>query len=272
MILFAGIPQQYYDKVVTRAISRGLTFTGLPLRELGGRYAITLEYCSDLMDTLARYLEGRPGAVPSGVGVVVPIRTGQLENDFAQVTAHFCSFAVCVCVRVDYNLFEKGEALKKSSNDLADKLLPIAEKLNSKVSDLGVYYSSQVRRTPLLLPRAHFNSAKLNDTLNELGKALFESATPAKTAENVSDEFLKYFDRRRDGKGFIFENDYNVEFKTPPRNEFHGQAPELEKLGEHKLACSTLDLEWEDSIQVASTTTAVAERDRTQEILRTAMK
>jgi hypothetical protein len=71
--------------------------------------------------------------------------------------------------------------------------------LNSKVSDLGVYYSSQVRRTPLLLPRAHFNSAKLNDT--ELGKALFESATPAKTAENVSDEFLKYFDRPARRKG-----------------------------------------------------------------------
>jgi hypothetical protein len=223
MLLFGGIPYIYYDRFMELAIRqlRDCEFTGLGLLPIRGGYSITEEYCDELLETLVRFAEHRPECLSDGLGVLLLKRPWE-HQEFEH---RFSPFAFCVSAKIDAALREQGEGRKRAANEYAGASIRLGGKILRRQQEITRFLSDQLRRTPAMLPVRSFRSNYLQDFLRTVCEGLKGGEPVASVVEKELASFLNAHPRRRDGKGFIFEDDAGVYFKSPPRNLFHGSRP-----------------------------------------------
>jgi hypothetical protein len=233
MILFGGIPDIYYDrlkKVGPKHLS-GIQFTGLGLRSDNGKYAVDHEYCEELIETLAIYWQNRPNSILEGLAVVMLQRPWETTS-FKDC---FLPFALYKSDIVDAKLSAKGEGQKRSANVYINSAIATAIRLHASVRKITSIYRSELRRTPLLLPLRSFSSHNLWPLIKKAHDAV-QSSVASNTAVYAK-EFLTAHERRSDGRGFVFVDDSGIQFKSPPRNLFHGLRPAKVNENGHNAKC-----------------------------------
>jgi hypothetical protein len=178
MFLFGGVPRIYYERFNARLVRElpSDQFAGVPLYPGGGgSYAITGAYCQDLIDTLARYVEGHPDCLENGLGVVLLMRPWERQT----FESEFRPFAICIEIKIDQPLKTKGEAAKRVANAYASAALKAANQIRKPVGALAGELRDRLRRSPLLLPLRHFNSAYLETLITETTAAARTASDPA---------------------------------------------------------------------------------------------
>jgi len=234
-MLVGGIPKIYYDRFKEIAIKRlrGTEFTGIGLDPIGGKYEINAEYCDELIETAVRYVENRPESVSDGLGVVLLRRPWESRN----FEFKFSPFALCVSADVDVLLREQTEGRKRSANEYADIAIDLAQKLERRQREVSRYFTDQLRRTPALLPKQNFKSKHLTDALDKIFNELKKNEPVHEIVDRAMAEFISRHPRNRDGKGFKFEDDAGITFKSPPRTGLHGDNPMSPSDKGHKKEC-----------------------------------
>jgi hypothetical protein len=224
MIVFAGIPSIYYGRLTDLARTRlkSEEFTGLGLKPFGGRYEIDDFYCEELLETIARYIEGRPESVMQGLAIIIVRRTGQKPEETVRLEKAIWPFALYKTICVDYPIRDRGEGLRQAANAYSEVAISEGQKLASLLRYVNNIYITQLKRTPLLLPLCRFDSKHLVNMIGEILALLPTGTEPANIIEQACRRFLAQHPRRREGQGVIFENNSGTEFKTPPRSDFHG--------------------------------------------------
>jgi hypothetical protein len=198
--------------------SRILEFTGLGLKPFRGRYEIDKYYCEELLETMTRYIEGRPECVRQGLAVIIVQRAGQRPEETRRLEEAIWPFALSKTISIEYPVSDRGEGLKRAANIYSTAAISGGQSLASLTRYVNNVFTTQLRRTPLLLPLRRFDSTHLVSLIREVLALLPTSSEPADVIDQACERFLAVHPRRRDGKGAIFENNSGVEFKTPPRS------------------------------------------------------
>jgi hypothetical protein len=236
MFLFGGVPDICYERFTARAV-RELPFdqfTGVRLHASAGKsYMLTAAYCRELVDTLARYVEGRSDCLEDGVGVVLltrPWETQSFENEF-------WPFAICIETRIDEPLNARGEAARRAANAYASAALNAANQMRKPVGALAGELRARLRRTPLLLPIRHFNSIYLRDLIQETRAAVRTASDPGQVIRQVCSRFEEHHPFAKVGRRQgAFSNDAGVRFTAPGRQEFHARRT-AKREGQHNDHC-----------------------------------
>lgn len=236
MFLFGGIPDIYYGRFTARAGRelRSDQFTGVPLYPGSERsYAITAAHCRELIDTLARYVEGRPHCLENGLGVVLLLRQWEGKS----FESNFRPFAICIETKIDEPLNTRGEAAKRVANVYALAALQAANQIRKPVGALAGELRDRLRRTPLLLPVRHFNSDHLRSLIEETWAAVRAASDPAQAIRRACDRFEEHHPFAKVGRRQgAFSNDAGVRFTAPGRHDFHGRRA-TRREGQHTDYC-----------------------------------
>jgi hypothetical protein len=131
----------------------------------------------------------------------------------------------------------KGQSINESANKYAETAIHAAKNLHVRLREITTYLGDQIRRTPVLLPIRNFNSRVLETSLQDAQNVLTKKGSAKSLIEQSMAGVLLAHPRRKDGKGFIFEDDANIQYKSPPREHFHGSAPNESAQNGHKLRC-----------------------------------
>lgn len=239
MIIFAGIPAIYYGRLadLARTRLRGEEFTGLGLKPFHGRYEIDEFYCEELLETMARYIEGRPECITRGLAVIIVRSSGQRPEETVRLEKAIWPFALYKTICIDYPVSDRGEGLRRAANVYSNAAISAGQTLASLTKYVNNIFTTQLRRTPLLLPLRRFDSTHLVSLIGEILSSLPTGSEPGNIIDRACERFLARHPRRRDGKGVIFENYSGVEFKTPPRSDFHGNRSKVANELGHNAKC-----------------------------------
>ena len=222
MFLVGGIPNIYYARFINRA-RRELSsddFTGLPLfASTSGAYALDASYCQGLIGTLVAYVEKRAAALDGGLGIVLLRR----EWEGAAIEGNFWPFALCKETVVRAPIRNVGNGARRAANAYASAAISLAGQLRRPIAALTMEYRTRFRRTPLLLPIRHFNSATLASLLSETLTTVRTASNPTQAIHAACNHFEAVHPfvrtgRRRGG----FRSPAGIQFDAPGREDFMG--------------------------------------------------
>jgi hypothetical protein len=235
MLVFGGIPDIYFDRLKEIGLKRldNIPFTGIGLRSVNGKYTVDLEYCEELIETLASYCESRPESISEGLGVVMLQRPWETRS-FKDC---FWPFSLYKQAIMDTKLSQKGEGRKKTANIYVNRAIDTGIKLHKYARKLTTFYKSELRRTPLLLPARAFSSQALVNLLRTVHDTVQDSGSSDVAASYADKKFFASHEKRSDGKGFVFVDNSGIRFKSPPRNTFHGHRPTKANENGHNARC-----------------------------------
>jgi hypothetical protein len=194
-------------------------------------------YAEDALNTLLHYVRGRPNCLDNGLGIVLARGSDHSSGDVNTVSEAFWPWALCATVTMDSPIGVRGAGLKHAANIHAETAIGTAVKLSGKLRKVTSMLTSEVRRTPWLLPLRNFNSPHLRGMLRAMSSALVATNDFDGCVRDAHDRFIRNHSVRRDGKGWVFKDDSSVEFKTPPRDQFHGARRDVAEEGGHRSSC-----------------------------------
>jgi hypothetical protein len=236
MFLFGGIPSLYYERLKERAQNelREHQFTGVPLPPSGGdNFAIDERHCAELISALVAYVQQRPACLDKGLGVVLVLRPWQ-ENRFEPL---FQPFGICAAAYVDQPIKRDGLSARLTANIYVDNAFQSARQLLKPVRAFTTEFEARLRRTPLLLPRRHFASARLNDLFQQALEIVREADNPTEAIRSACSEFEKHHPYVKTGKKQgRFTNPAGANFVAPGRQIFHGRRADKVEAG-HNERC-----------------------------------
>jgi hypothetical protein len=188
MFLFGGIPDIYFEKLRARAIIEleGHHFTGLPLRATpNGSYLVNQSHCRDLIETLIRYMTGRPNCIDDGLVVLMLLRPWE-PGGFAH---NFYPFAFYREIRTIDRPARAGQERLRVANVQTDDLLKMGRSLTTPVKAIKRELQDRLKRSPILLPLHHFSSPALRTLLDEILANLHGEINPGKFIRERCEQF-----------------------------------------------------------------------------------
>ncbi len=210
----------------------GESVLGLPVLRQGGAFVLEGDYFESCLETILRYVDGRPASLQRGLAVLLirmPYVRGALD------LASFYPFALARELEFDGNPYEREVVVRKDKNELYRAMSGVVRGLIRDRNFLTSFVRSRRNRTPVLLPRRHFNEVELNNAMERLCAIVSaKSGLSEADIKIVCDEFEKSFAFQRRKNSGYFRNSQDVSFQSPGRN-LHGFMREVG--GRHTASC-----------------------------------
>lgn len=138
---------------------------------------------------------------------------------------------------MDEPLNARGEAAKGVANVYASIALQSAKQIRKPVGAFAGELRDRLRRTPLLLPVRHFNSAHLTRLIEETCEAVRTASDPAQAIRQACNRFEEHHPFAKVGtRQGAFSNGAGVRFTAPGRQDFHGRRA-ARREGQHTDYC-----------------------------------
>lgn len=226
MLFLVGFPPSIHADIVKDVVKAtpGEFVAGLPAPGRGGYNA---HYLSDCMESLVAFHAGRKTCFDKGL-VVIAFRDAS-DVGIGKFADSLYPFAIIKEVAFARKVASSGKQLSVDKNDVSRAVVATAKTAIRVRNQVTGYLSSRCNRTPLLLPRRHFNESALETLIREVWEGLQRSNEANSILENSVRNFERRFPFVKGKKvSGHFTNSNSVEFRSPGR-DLHGLAyPKIE--------------------------------------------